>query len=170
MALSMYQFSVPAFVRGLEALAGMLAKGAAHAQDHGIDPSELVQARLAPDMMTLAAQVQRASDTSKLALERLSGVPAPKMADEEATFAEIQDRVARTIAYLRQIDAAALDGAEARTISLKFGAEFAPTFTGDAYLSSFALPNFYFHLTTAYAILRHKGVKLSKPDFLNLQA
>lgn len=119
-------------------------------------------------MLTLAGQVQRASDTSKLSLERLTGVPAPKLEDNEKTFADLYARIERTQAYLGNLAEAQLDGAETRTIELKLR-DFTPTFTGASYLFSFALPNFLFHITTAYDILRHEGVKIGKRDFLRLQ-
>lgn len=165
MSLSLYQASVPVFIRGLSVLAALLEKGAAHAAANGIDPATLVNARLAPDMYPLSGQVQRASDASKFAVQRLSLVESPKFPDEETTFEQLQKRVADTIAYLRAVPASALDGAEARSITLSFG-EFKPQFQGDAYLLTFALPNFYFHVTTAYDILRHVGVPIGKLDFL----
>ena len=165
MSLSLYQASVPGFIRGLSVLAALLEKGAAHAAANGIDPATLVNARLAPDMYPLSGQVQRASDASKFAVQRLSLVESPKFPDEETTFEQLQKRVADTIAYLRAVPASALDGAEARSITLSFG-EFKPQFQGDAYLLTFALPNFYFHVTTAYDILCHVGVPIGKLDFL----
>lgn len=165
MSLSIYQASVPVFIRGLSVLATLLEKGAAHAAANGIDPAELVNARLAPDMYPLSGQVQRASDASKFATQRLSQVESPKFPDEETTFEQLQKRVADTIAYLRSVPAEALEGAEGRKVTLSFG-EFKPEFQGDAYLLTFALPNFYFHVTTAYDILRHAGVPIGKLDFL----
>ncbi|WP_445656967.1 DUF1993 domain-containing protein [Achromobacter sp. NCFB-sbj8-Ac1-l] len=165
MSLSMYQASVPVFIRGLTVLAALLEKGAAHAAASGIDPAELVNARLAPDMYPLSGQVQRASDASKFAVQRLSQVESPKFPDEEATFEQLQKRVADTIAYLQSVPADKLDGAEGRKVTLSFG-DFKPEFQGDAYLLTFALPNFYFHVTTAYDILRHAGVAIGKLDFL----
>ena len=153
MSLSIYQASVPVFIRGLSVLATLLEKGAAHAAANGIDPAELVNARLAPDMYPLSGQVQRASDASKFATQRLSQVESPKFPDEETTFEQLQKRVADTIAYLRSVPAEALDGAEGRKVTLSFG-EFKPEFQGDAYLLTFALPNFYFHVTTAAASAR----------------
>ncbi|WP_210497283.1 DUF1993 domain-containing protein [Microvirga antarctica] len=165
MPLSMYQASVPVFTRGLTILATILEKGAAHAAEHKIAPSELIDARLAPDMIALAGQVQRASDTSKLSIERLTGVASPKMADTETSFPELLDRVARTIAYIEGVDAASFEGSESRVVTINAGG-LKPSMSGEAYLLSFGLPNFYFHLTTAYDILRHKGVVIGKRDFL----
>lgn len=165
MSLSMYQASEPLFIRGLTVLASLLEKGAAHAAANGIDPAELINARLAPDMYPLSGQVQRASDASKFAVQRLSQVESPKFPDEEATFEQLQKRIADTIAYLQAVPADKLDGADSRKVTLSFG-EFKPEFQGDAYLLTFALPNFYFHITTAYGILRHAGVPIGKLDFL----
>lgn len=168
MPISTYQASVPVFVEGLNVLTHLLQKGEAHARETGADPASLVEARLAPDMLTLAGQIQRASDTSKLSLERLTGVPAPKLEDNEKTFAELYVRIDRTLAYLKNFAESQLEGAEARTIELKLR-DFTPTFTGASYLFAFALPNFFFHVTTAYDILRHNGVKIGKRDFLRLK-
>ena len=165
MSLSMYQASIPVFVRGLGVLATILDKAAAYADEKGIAPATLIEARLAPDMMTLAAQVQRASDTSKLAAERLTGRASPRFEDTERTMPELQKRIADTIAYLTTIDDAAMADSQQRTVTLSFGT-FKPTFTGEQYLLTFALPNFFFHVTTAYDILRHKGVVIGKRDYL----
>jgi hypothetical protein len=119
-------------------------------------------------MLTLAGQVQRASDTSKLSVERLSGVPAPKMEDTEKSFDELQARIEKTTSYLKGIGEAQLAGAETKRIELKLR-DYNPVFTGTSYLFGFGLPNFFFHVTTAYDILRHRGVPLSKRDFLRLQ-
>jgi hypothetical protein len=168
MSISMYQASVPVFLHGLGTLTHILRKGEAHAQETGADPASYVEGRLAPDMLTLAGQIQRASDTSKLALERISGVAAPKMEDNEKTFAELFARVERTAAYIGAIPETQLDGTDTKRIELKLR-DFNPVFTGASYLLTFAVPNFYFHVTTAYDILRHKGVPLAKLDFLRLK-
>jgi hypothetical protein len=168
MPISMYQASVPVFVEGLMTLTHLLQKGEAHARETGGAPADIVEARLAPDMLTLAGQVQRASDTSKLSLERLTGVPAPKLEDNEKTFADLYVRIDRTAAYLKNFAEGQLDGTETRTIELKLR-DFSPSFTGASYLFTFALPNFFFHVTTAYDILRHKGVKIGKRDYLQLK-
>ncbi|MDM0016805.1 DUF1993 domain-containing protein [Variovorax saccharolyticus] len=165
MALSFYDISVPVFVRGLGQLSHVLDKGLAHAQAAGIDPADLVIARLAPDMFTLAGQVQSASDASKLGTARIAGITAPSFPDTETTYAELQARVAKTIEFLNGVDRAGIDGAEAREVVMKVrGNEL--KFTAERYLLQFALPNFYFHLTTAYDVLRHSGVPLSKLDYL----
>ncbi|KQW70368.1 hypothetical protein ASE17_15835 [Phenylobacterium sp. Root77] len=166
MSLSMYQASIPVFVRGLNALRGLLEKGAAHAAANGTDPNALVSAQLAPDMLPLAGQVQRASDTSKLSGQRLSGVQAPSMPDTETTLDQLIGRVNDTIAYLETIDAKSLDGAESRTIELNFGPGNKHVFRGDDYLLGFALPNFYFHVAIAHGILRSQGVGVGKLDYI----
>ena len=167
MPISMYQASVPVFRQGLETLTHILRMGEDHARASGIDPASFVDARLAPDMLTLAGQVQRASDTSKLSIERLSGVPAPKMEDTEKSFDDLQTRIRKTTAYLDTVTEAQLAGAEDKRIELKLR-DYNPVFTGASYLFGFGLPNFYFHVTTAYDILRNRGVALSKRDFLRL--
>ena len=164
----MYQASVPVFVRGLTTMSQLLRKGEAHAKETGVDAASFVDARLAPDMLTLAGQVQRASDTSKLAMERITGTPSPKLEDDEKTLADLHARIDRTIAYIDGFTEAQLDGLETKTIELKLR-DFTQTFSGSSYLFTFALPNFFFHVTTAYDILRHKGVPLSKVDYLRLK-
>ncbi|CAB3638318.1 DUF1993 domain-containing protein [Achromobacter pestifer] len=165
MSLSIYQASVPLFVRGMTVLADLLEKAAAHADAEGLDPAALVNARLAPDMYPLSGQIQRASDAAKFAVQRLSQGQAPKFPDEETTFAQLQQRIADTIAYLQSVTPDQVDGAESRKVVVNFG-DFKPEFQGDDYLLTFALPNFYFHVTAAYAILRNAGVKIGKLDFL----
>jgi hypothetical protein len=138
--------------------------------------SALLEARLAPDMRPLPAQYQMASDSAKNALARLTGTDAPSMPDTEQSFAELKDRCDRTIRYLESFDAGALAGSEDREVVITFPNGMGYRFIGSEYLAGFALPNFYFHVTTAYAILRNAGVQLGKPDFLqhlgppNLQA
>jgi hypothetical protein len=165
MSLTMSKASVPAFVRGLTVLSNLLKKGEEHAAQAGIEPEALLGARLAEDMLPLSAQVQRASDASKFAVQRISGGEAPKFEDNETTFAELQQRIANTIAYLQSVDTAQVDAGADREVSLKFGS-FGASFSGESYLLSFALPNFYFHVVTAYDILRNQGVKVGKLDYL----
>jgi hypothetical protein len=165
MSVSMYRASIPVFIRGFEVLASLLQKAASHAQEKGLAPSELIGARLFEDMLPLSGQIQRASDTAKMSAERLSGVASPRLEDNETTFAQLQTRIADTIAYLASIDSARLDGSEARTVTIKFGSA-AKDFRGDEYLFTFGLANFYFHLSTAYGILRHLGVPVGKLDYL----
>nr|WP_296950450.1 DUF1993 domain-containing protein [uncultured Massilia sp.] len=161
----MSQASVPAFVRGLNVLSALLKKGEEHAAQAGMVPEALLGARLAEDMLPLSAQVQRASDTSKFAAQRLSGVDAPKFADDETSFDQLQERIAKTIAYLESVDTASLDAGEEREVVLTFGAAGA-AFTGASYLTTFALPNFYFHIAIAHGILRNQGVRIGKLDYL----
>ena len=165
MTISMYQASVPVFLQGLKALSGILTKAEANAAERKIDPQTFLSARLAPDMLTLTRQVQIATDHAKGAPSRLSGQVAPKFEDNEASFEALQARIARTVAHLKSFAAADLDGSQDRTIELKSGGR-ELSFTGQQYLQHFALPNFYFHCTTAYAILRHNGVPLGKLDFM----
>jgi hypothetical protein len=161
MALSMYQASAPVFLRALKILKGLLAKGEAS----GVPAQELVDARLAPDMFTLAGQVQRASDASRLAVARLTGLTAPSMPDEETTMEELKARIDATIDWIASVPESAFDGAEGREVKFSAG-PYPLEFTGMAYLLGFAIPNFFFHITTAYAILRMKGVEIGKMDYL----
>ncbi len=165
MALSMYDVSIPAFIRALTNLSAILEKGAAHAQAQGMDPADLIQTRLIADMDTLATQVQRASDAAKGCAARLAGIEVPSYADNEATFPELQERIAKTVGFLESNRAEQLEGSESRVIELKLR-QGTMTFDGKRYLLGFALPNFYFHVTTAYDILRHKGVQIGKTDYL----
>lgn len=165
MAISLYDASVPVFVRGLDQLTHVLGKGLAHAQAQGLDPATLVQARLAPDMLPLAGQVQRASDASKLAAARLGGLTAPSFPDTESTYDELLARVARTRDFLAGVDRAAIDGQESREVRLKVG-DGEIVFDAQRYLLQFAIPNFFFHVTTAYDVLRHVGVPVGKRDYL----
>lgn len=166
MALSLYQASIPALIRGLDNLAHILDKAAAHAASTKIEPGVLLNARLFPDMYPLVRQVQIASDTAKGAGARLAGIDIPSYADTEATFDELQTRIARTIAFLRGIAATQIDGQEERPITLPTRSRGDLHFTGSSYLLRFVLPNLYFHISTAYAILRHNGVALGKLDYL----
>ena len=165
MPVTMSHLSQPAFLRGLGALAGILDKAEQHAADKGFDPAVLVQARLAPDMYPLARQVQIVSDTAKGAVARLAAMEAPSFEDSETTLAALEDRVTRTAAFIRSVTPEAIDGSEARPIEIKARTR-TMSFVGQDYLLGFALPNFYFHLTTAYAILRHNGVAIGKMDYL----
>ena len=168
MAITMYQSSAPVFVKTLGNLKAILEKAAAHAAAKKIDDSVFVTARLFPDMLPLSAQVQIASDFARGTCARLSGVEAPAVEDKEKTLAELIARVDAAIAYVRTFKATQIDGSETREISRKVGGN-PMTFTGIDYLLAFALPNFYFHATTTYAILRHNGVELGKGDFLGLR-
>ncbi|MDE1181110.1 DUF1993 family protein [Paraburkholderia sp.] len=165
MSISMYQASVPALVRGLTALQAILGKAEAHAAEKQVDPSVFTSARLFPDMLPLTRQIYIATDTAKGCAARLAGVEPPKYDDVETTFDELTARLQKTIDYLKSLDAAQIDGSEEREIVLKMRS--GPIeFTGASYLLTFVLPNFYFHVTTAYDILRHNGVELGKLDYL----
>ena len=165
MTISMYQVSVPVFVRTLTALRGVLAKAAAHAEARKIDPNALLQARLFPDMFTFTRQVQLATDFARGTAARLAGREQPAVEDKETTFSELTARIDGTLAYLGSLAAADIDGSEAREIVRPLRGE-PRRFTGMGYLLSFAMPNFFFHATTAYDILRHNGVELGKADFM----
>ncbi len=165
MPVSMYRLSVPVFVRGLTVLSALLEKAEAHAAENGIASEVLVNSRLAPDMLPLSGQIQRVSDTAKNALGRLSGKPAPSFPDTETTMADLKARIEKTIAYLKSVPAADLEGSEGREVKLNVGS-LGVTFTGESYLLEFALPNFFFHVTTAYDILRHDGIEIGKRDYL----
>ena len=165
MPIAIYDAAVPPLLRGLAALSAILSKGERWAEANGKSPSELIEARLAPDMFPLARQVQVVSDTAKGCAARLTQETPPSWPDEEKSFDELRERLARTIAYIEARERAAFEGAEDRTVVMKFpGREL--SFTGRDYLSGFVLPNFYFHLTAAYAILRNQGVDVGKMDYL----
>jgi hypothetical protein len=165
MTISMYQASVPVFIRMLTNLKAILAKGAAHAQAKKIEESVFLNARLSPDMFPLTKQIHIATDFARGTGARLAGVDTPAYEDNETTFAELIARVDRSIEYLRSLKPAQIDGSETREISRPLGDK-PRKFSGINYLLQFAMPNFYFHVTTAYAILRHNGIELSKGDFI----
>ncbi|KAA0116693.1 DUF1993 domain-containing protein [Methylobacterium sp. P1-11] len=161
MNITIHDVSVPVFVNSLRNMGAWLDKAASEKPE-----AELLLGRLAPDMRPLPAQYQMASDSAKNAVARLAGIEAPTMPDVEASFAELKERCARTIAFVEGVDPAALASGAEREVELKFPNGMGYRFTGQAYLTGFALPNFFFHVTTAYAILRAAGVSLGKPDFL----
>ena len=165
MSLSMYDASVPGFVRMLGNISDILDKAAAWAEARKIAPAVLIGARLAPDMIPLSSQIQIATDMAKGAGARLAGVEPPRYEDTETSFEELKARLAKTIDFLNSLDAAKFEGAEDRTVTLKAGPR-ELTFSGRDYLFGFVMPNLYFHLTTAYAILRHNGLEIGKMDFL----
>ena len=165
MSISMFKASVPPILHSLGSLRAILKKGAAHAEARKIDPSVLVNARLAPDMYPLSRQVQIASDVAKGGGARLAGVEAPKFEDKESSFPELIARIDKTEAFLKKLKASQIDGSEGRTITLTFPSG-TWTFNGLDYLLGFVMPNLYFHLTATYAILRHNGVDVGKGDFL----
>ncbi len=161
MTFAIHQAAAPVFTRALNNLSAMIDKALAA----GVSEATLLEARLAPDMHPFPRQIQMASDSAKGAVARLAGVEPPAMPDTETTIAELKARIAATVAYVNSIDAAALDGAEDREVVLKFpGAEM--KFTGADFLTGFALPNFFFHITIAYALLRANGAPIGKIDFL----
>jgi uncharacterized protein len=157
---------VPALVRALGQLRHVLGNGAAHAEAQSWDPGVLLAMRLAPDMLPLTRQVQIATDISKSAGARLTGGEAPKFEDNETSFAELDARIGRAIAYLESLPAAAFEGAETREILVPTRARGDLRFTGRSYIDQYVLPNVYFHCTTAYALLRHAGVPVGKVDYL----
>jgi hypothetical protein len=165
MALSMYHASIPVFIRQLGNLSAILTKAAAHAEARKIDPLIFTGARLAADMFPLTRQIQIATDGVKGCAARLAAITVPSYEDTETTFPELQARIAKTIAFLQSMDVAQLNGSEERIVTLKIGGQ-ETAFKGQSYLLHFVIPNFYFHLTAAYAILRHYGVELGKMDFL----
>ncbi|WP_439470871.1 DUF1993 domain-containing protein [Brevundimonas sp.] len=161
MPLSLQDIASPVFLRGLNSLSHLLDK----AIEAGLDEAELMEARLAPDMLPFPAQVRMAAFSGRSCIARLTGQPWPKTDDNEATLTELKATVALSIAFIEGVDAAAFEGGETRRIELRFpGVEL--DFEGVGYLTSFAIPNFYFHVTTAYAILRNRGVALGKRDYL----
>jgi len=167
MSVTLQTVAVTSLTRGLKTLLLLLEKAKAHAEAAGTSPDAYVEARLFEDMLPLSGQIQRVSDTAKGAVARLTGLDAPPMADEEKTFAELQDRIVRTLAYVESVPASAFDGAETREVTVPAGT-FTLQFTGLDYLLEFVIPNFQFHVVTAYDILRHKGVPLGKRDFLGI--
>ena len=166
MAISMYAASVPIFVRMLGSLSHCLDKAAASAEARKFDPKVLVESRLAPDMLPLRSQVQIACDGAKFGVARLAGIEAPKFEDTETTLPELKARIARTLEFVQGVPAAKLEGSEARTIAVPRRHSEPLQLSGEDYLRQIALPNFFFHVTTAYALLRHNGVDLGKADYL----
>ena len=165
MKISMYQASAPRFANTLRNLSGILDKAQAHAEARKIDPAVLANSRLYPDMLPMKRQVQIACDTAKGAVARLAGVEVPKHEDTEETFAELKARIAKTVDFIQSIKPAQIDGSEEKNIHLKLGPR-EVDYKGMQYLLGFALPNFYFHVVTAYDILRHNGVELAKRDYI----
>ncbi|MCC7167209.1 MAG: DUF1993 domain-containing protein [Rhodospirillales bacterium] len=165
MTHSMYQASVPAVIQILNSFSAILDKTAAHCEARKIDPAVLLASRLYPDMFPLSRQIQIVTDHAKGMAARLAGLEVPIYDDKETSLAELKDRIARTIAFVKGVAPAQIDGSEERAISLKAGPR-ELHFKGQPYLVHFALPNFYFHATVAYAILRHNGVEIGKKDYL----
>jgi hypothetical protein len=165
MAVSMYQVAVPTFIRMLSNLEAILDKAASHAQAKKIDESVLASARLYPDMLPLSKQVQIASDFARGTCARLAGSEPPSFEDNETTLAALKTRTSRTLEYVRTFKPEQIDGSETREVVRPIRGE-PKKFTGQNYLIQYALPNFYFHVTTAYNILRHNGIEIGKADFI----
>ncbi len=165
MSLSMHTASVPVFVRMLGNLLVWLDKAEAHAAEHRFDPSVYLASRLAPDMLPFTKQIQIACDSAKFGVARLVGVEAPRFEDNETTLAELRERVRKTLAFVQSVPAERLQGTEDRDVVVP-RRDGSMTLRGDVYLTNFVLPNLYFHLTTAYGLLRHNGVPLGKSDYL----
>jgi hypothetical protein len=164
MALSMYDVSVPVLLRGLNILSAYLDKAATFAAERNIDPAVLISARLAPDMMSLAGQVQRASDNAKGGISRLTLVKAPSFPDTETSFEELKNRIAKTVLFLQAVKPEQLEGSESRPVEMRTGIV-SGTLRGDTYLLSVLIPNFFFHITTTHDILRQNGLKVGKNDY-----
>jgi hypothetical protein len=165
MALSLYDISIPTVIKGLRNLAAVLERGRAYADENGLAHAKLLEARLFPDMLPLTGQIQRASDTAKLMAVRIGGVANVPMADNETTFDDLQKRIAATIAFLEAVPATAIDGNEEAEVILPAGSA-QRRYTGQSYVLEFALPNFFFHVTTACDLLRHSGVPVGKRNYL----
>ena len=165
MSVPFYDLTVPVLTRGLRNLDTILDQGRAFADKQGLDHASLLDARLAPDMLPLTGQVQRTSDTAKFLAVRVGGVANVPMEDNEASFDALKERIQRTIDFLAAVPREAFDGKADATVTMKVGGA-EHSFTGISYVLGFALPNFYFHITTAYDVLRHKGVPLGKRVYL----
>jgi uncharacterized protein len=166
MTVSMYKISVPIFVQFLTSLSAVLDKAAAHCEAKKIEPAALLNARLFPDMFPLARQVRAATDHAVNASARLAGVEPPTLPSAEASFADLKERLDKAIALVRAFKPAQIDGSEEKAIKITFPSGATRDFTGQSLLLNNSLPNFYFHCTTAYDILRHCGVELGKRDFM----
>ncbi len=166
MSISMYAASVPLLKQLLRSLDAVLGKAEAHAREKNIDPAVLLQARLYPDMLPLTKQVQIASDNAKGTAARLAGIDIPSFADTEQTFEELHVRIAKTLDFLDTVKSDQVNGSEEREVVVYKGAPYEMQLQGQNYLVHFGLPNFLFHVTTAYAILRHNGIEIGKADFI----
>ena len=166
--MSFHDATVPAFLQILGSLEGLLTKAEAHCKAKNIQPEVLLSARLYPDMYPLTRQIQTASDFAAKTCARLTGSEVPSVPDTEKTFEELQQRIAKTVDYLKAFKPAQFEGAEAKDITFPSGPGKTTTLKGQQYLSNFALPNFYFHAATAHGILRHNGVEIGKRDFLGV--
>jgi hypothetical protein len=165
MSISMHSASVPVFVRMLGNLLAWLDKAEAQAAARKFEPNVLLAVRLAPDMLPFVRQIQIACDAAKFGVARLAGVEAPKFEDNEASFAELRERIRKTIDYVQSVPAAQVDGTEDKDVTVP-RRDGPMVIKGEPYLRHFVLPNFFFHVTTAYALLRHNGVELGKADYL----
>jgi uncharacterized protein len=165
MPLSMYAASIPVFRQILTSLSAIIDKAQAHVTEKKIDPAALLQARLYPDMFPFARQIQVATDFARGASARLAGVDVPKYEDSEQSLADLKARIAKTLAFIESLPRAQIDGSEGRDITTSSGPN-SKQFKGQDYLLHYALPQFYFHATTAYAILRHNGIEVGKKDFI----
>jgi len=165
MTISMHSASVPVFVRLLTNLSAWLDKAEAHALAKKFDPAVYLSARLAPDMLAFTKQIQIGCDAAKFGVARLAGISAPKFDDDETSLAELRDRIRKTVEFVSSVPADAIDGSEEREINVP-GRNGPTQFKGEAYLKHFVLPNFFFHMSISYALLRHNGVDLGKADFL----
>ena len=166
MSLTMHTASVPVFQQMLNALAGVLTKAETHANERKIDHAALLQARLYPDMFPLVRQVQIACDFAKSVSARLAGVEVPSYDDSESSFADLQQRIATTLAFIGGLDATQFEGSDQRELVLRPGTPKERRMGGQAYLLAYGLPQFFFHVTTAYDLLRHNGVEVGKKDFM----
>jgi len=166
MTISMYAASVPVFKQMLNSLSDVLSKAETHVAEKKIDPNALLQARLYPDMFPLIRQIQIASDFAKGVTARLAGVDVPAYEDNEQGFADLKARVAKTLAFIDSIQPEQIDGSEQREIVTQAGTPKEKRFTGQSYLINYGLPHFFFHVTTAYALLRHNGVEVGKRDYI----
>jgi hypothetical protein len=166
MSISLYQASVPVFLRAFENLSAILEKGVEHASSAKLDPSTLTEGRLFENMYPLPGQIQRASDTAKGFVARVAGLEIPKYEDNEKTFADMQARIKKTVEFIKSVKPEQIDAGESREVSIFSGSRGEMKFKGSDYLLNYALPNFFFHVVTAYDILRHKGVPLTKKNYL----
>ncbi|MCG3188246.1 MAG: hypothetical protein LKCHEGNO_00173 [Burkholderiaceae bacterium] len=166
MSISMYSASVPVFVKTLTNMVGWLDKAEAHAKARNFDPAVYLTLRLAPDMLPLPAQIRIAGDSAKGCAARLVGKEPPVFEDNETTLEQLRQRIRKTLAYLESVSASDIDGSEQREIVIPARNREPRRFLGEYYLKHYALPNFFFHATTLYALLRHNGVELGKSDFL----
>ena len=166
MSLTMYSASAPVFTRVLGSMLAWLDRAEAHAQARSFDPTNYLGLRLAPDMLPFSRQIQIASDGAKGCMSRLAGTEVPKWEDNESTLDELRARIRRTLDHVQSFGPAQLDGSDSREIAIPMRSGDTLRFDGESFLKYFALPNFYFHATTTYALLRHAGVELGKADFL----